>query len=89
VVDGRSGKPVHKYGFDQVLSAGAVAIARSTAYVGAGPEGSFGGDVVLIAINLGTGKYERWFPKVAPYSYVESMAVSGDRVFVAGSFCPS
>lgn len=89
VFDARTGKPVHKYGFGQVVSAGAIAIVGSTAYLGAGPEGSFGGDVVLIAINLRTGKYEPWFPKVAAYSYVESMAVSGERVFVAGSFCPS
>jgi len=88
VFDARTGKPVHKYGFGQVVSAGAVAISGSTAFLGAGPEGDFGGGTYLIAINLRTGKYEPWFPKVAPLSYVGSMAVSRDRVFAAGSFCP-
>jgi outer membrane protein assembly factor BamB len=88
VFDGNTGKAVHKYGFDQVLSAGAVAFAGSIAYLGTGPEGDFGGSTYLIAIDLRTGKYERWFPKVGYYVYATSMAVSGDRVLVAGSFCP-
>jgi outer membrane protein assembly factor BamB len=88
VFDGRSGKPVHKFGFDEVLSAGAVAFHGSTAYLGTGPEGDFGGSTYLIAIDLRTGKFEPWFPKVGYYASATSIAVSGDRVFVAGSFCP-
>jgi outer membrane protein assembly factor BamB len=87
VFDGRTGKPVRKYGFDQLLTAGAVGLAGSIAYVGTGPEGDFGGNSHLIAIDLRTGRYEPWFPKVGYYAYATSMAVSGDRVFVAGSFC--
>lgn len=89
VFDGRTGKPVHKFAFDEVLSAGAVAFAGSIAYLGTGPEGDFGGSTYLIAVDLRTGKFEpRWFPKVGYYASATSMAVSGDRVFVAGSFCP-
>ena len=87
VFDARTGTPIHKYAFDQVRWASAVAFAGSRAYLGSGPESSFGGDVRLIAIDLRTGKYERWFPKLWPYSYATSMAISGGRVFVAGSFC--
>ncbi len=86
--DGRTGKPVHKFGFDEVLSAGAVAFAGSAAYLETGPEGGFGGSSYLIAIDLRTGKFEPWFPKVGYYVSTTSIAVSGDRVFVAGSFCP-
>jgi outer membrane protein assembly factor BamB len=89
VFDGRTGRPVHKFAFDEVLSAGAVAFAGSTAYLGTGPEGGFGGSNYLIAIDLRTGKFDsRWFLKVGYYASATSMAVSGDRVFVAGSFCP-
>jgi outer membrane protein assembly factor BamB len=88
VFDSRTGRRVHKFGFDQVAAAGAVGLSGSTAYLGSGPEGSFGGQNYLIAIDLRTGKYERWFPKTAYYSSSSAIAVSRDRVLVAGSFCP-
>ena len=89
VFDGRTGKPVHKYGFGEVLSAGAVGFAGSTAYLGTGAEGDFGGQNYLIAIDMRTGRFEpRWFPKVGYYASATSIAVSGDRVFAGGSFCP-
>jgi outer membrane protein assembly factor BamB len=87
VFDSRTGKPVHKFGFDEVLTAGVAAIAGSTAYLGVGPEGDFGGQHYLIAIDLRTGKFAPWFPKAGYYVYATSMAVSGDQVFVVGSFC--
>jgi hypothetical protein len=88
VFEGRTGKAVHKYGFGEVSSAGAVAFAGSIAYLGTGPEGDFGGSHYLIAIDLRTGKFEPWFPKVGYYVTTTSIAVAGARVFVAGSFCP-
>ena len=88
VLDGHTGKAVHKFAFDQVRWASAVALAGSTAYLGSGTEFGFGGSSYLIAVDLRTGKFEPWFPKPAYYVAATSMAVSGDRVFVAGSFCP-
>ena len=88
VFDARTGKPVHKFGFGQVLSASAVAFAGSTAYLGAGVEADFGGRHFLIAIDLRTGRFKPWFPKSGYYSSATEIAVSGDRVLVAGSFCP-
>jgi outer membrane protein assembly factor BamB len=89
VFDGATGKPVHRFAFDEVLSAGAVGFRGSIAYLGTGPEGGFGGKFNLIAIDLRTGRFEsRWFPTAGYHTYAASMAVSGDRVFVAGSFCP-
>jgi outer membrane protein assembly factor BamB len=88
VFDSRTGKPVHKFAFDEIPAAGAVGLDGPTAYLGAGPEGDFGGHNFLIAIDLRTGKFKPWFPKAGYYGSVSSIAVSGDRVLVAGSFCP-
>ena len=87
VLDGRTGKVVHKFAFDEVRWASAGALAGSTDYLGSGTEFGFGGKSYLIAVDLRTGKFEPWFPKVGYYVGVTAMAVSGDRVFVAGSFC--
>jgi hypothetical protein len=87
VFDGRTGRPVHRFGFSQVLGAAAVAFAGSTAYLGSGPEGGFGGRFHLIAIDLRTGAYRPWFPTITPLESTSSIAVSGDRVFVGGSYC--
>ena len=88
VFDGRTGKPVHKFAFDEVPTAGAVGFSGSTAYLGTGAEADFGGHRYLIAIDLRTGKFKPWFPKAGYYVSTSSIAVSGDRVLVAGSFCP-
>jgi outer membrane protein assembly factor BamB len=88
VFDGRTGNRVHKFAFDEVTSAGAVGFSGSTAYLGAGAEGDFGGQHYLIAIDLRTGRFKPWFPKSGYYAGATEIAVSGDRVFVAGSFCP-
>jgi outer membrane protein assembly factor BamB len=88
VFNGRTGEPVRKFAFDEVRGAGAVAFSGSTAYLGTGPEGDFGNENFLIAIDLRTGKFKPWFPRTGYYVTAASMAVSGDRVFVAGAFCP-
>jgi hypothetical protein len=88
VFDTRTGEPVHKYALGEVLAAGAVAFAGSTAYLGTASEGHFGGNIHLIAIDLRTGKFKPWFPKAGYYAYATSIAVSADRVFAVGSFCP-
>jgi hypothetical protein len=90
VVDGRTGNPVHKYAFDEVLAAGAVDFDGPIAYLGTGAEGDFGGNTHLIAIDMRTGRYERWwFPKPGAIASSSSITVSGDNVFAAGTFCPA
>jgi hypothetical protein len=55
-----------------------------------GPGGWFGGKDYLIAIDLRTARFEKWFPRL-PYSYqgVTGIWLSGDRVLAAGPFCGS
>jgi hypothetical protein len=88
VFDARTGAPVRRFAFDEVLGAAAVGFAGPTAYLGAGSESDFGHNNYLIAIDLRTGRFDPWFPKSGYYVDVTEISVSGDRVLVAGSFCP-
>jgi hypothetical protein len=85
VFDSRTGRVVRGFAFDQIGSASAIAVNRSTAYLG----GWFGGKNSLIAIDLRTARYRNWFPKIRDYYVtVSGIAVSGGRVLAGGSFCP-
>ena len=86
VFDARTGRLVPGYAFDQVGAAQGIALKGSTAYLG----GWFGGKDYLIAIDLRTARFEKWFPKL-PYSDqgVTGIWLSGDRMLAAGPFCGS
>jgi hypothetical protein len=86
VFDAKTGRRVPVYAFDEVAAADAISVSSSIAYLG-GSIGAFGGNISLIAINLRTARFENWFPKAAYSQSVSTIAVSGERVFVGGSFC--
>jgi hypothetical protein len=79
VFDSRTSKPVRGYAFDEVHAAVAITVHGSTAFLG--------GDSNLIAIDLQTGRFKRWFPKIAEFENVGKIAISGSRAFVGGQFC--
>ena len=88
VFDARTGRPVHRFAFDEVLAATAAAFRGSIAYLGSDTPNPFGGDVGLIAVDLRSGRFEPWwFPKLGYYTSITSIAVSRDRVWVGGFFC--
>jgi hypothetical protein len=71
-----------------VGSAVAIAVRGSTAYVG-GNLRSGVGPHNLMAVNVRTGVDRLWFPNVARYVGVATIALSGDKAFVGGQFCSS
>jgi hypothetical protein len=87
VFDSRTSKPVRRYAFDEVHAAVAITVHGSTAFLGGDARTNFGGDFNLIAIDLRTARFKRWFPKLAEYENVGKIAISGGRAFVGGQFC--
>jgi hypothetical protein len=87
VFDSRTSKPVRGYAFDEVHSAVAIAVHGSTAFLGGESRSNFGGSFNLIAIDLHTKRFKRWFPKIAEFENVGKIAISGGRAFVGGQFC--
>ena len=87
VFDSRTSKPVRRYAFDEVHAAVAIAVHGSTAFLGGDSRTNFGGKFNLIAIDLHTGRFKRWFPKIAEFENVGKIAISGGRAFVGGQFC--
>jgi hypothetical protein len=65
----------------------AITVHGSTAFLGGDSRTTFGGTFNLIAIDLHTGRFKRWFPKIAEFENVAKIAISGDRAFVGGQFC--
>jgi outer membrane protein assembly factor BamB len=87
VFHSRTSRPVRGYAFDEVHAAVAITVHGSTAFLGGDSRTNFGGDFNLIAIDLHTAGFKRWFPKIAEYENVGTIAVSGSRAFVGGQFC--
>ena len=87
VFDSRTSKPAHGYAFDEVHAAVAITVHGSTAFLGGDSRTNFGGSFNLIAIDLHTKRFKRWFPKIAEFENVAKIAISGGRAFVGGQFC--
>jgi outer membrane protein assembly factor BamB len=71
-----------------VSGAGALALDRSTLFLGGDLRSSIGTHN-LRALDPLTGKPRRWAPNLARYASVGTLAPSGGKVFVGGSFCSS
>lgn len=86
VFDGATGKLVSRRA--PLDRASAIAVRGTTAYIGGDFRTTIGGDN-LLAVDLGTGKMRRWFPRLANEVSVGGLAPSGEKLFVGGSFCSS
>jgi outer membrane protein assembly factor BamB len=86
VFDARTGKARHGIGFSEVLDASVIGVQGSTAYLGMNSPGD-GGHLDLMAIDLRTGRFEPWWPQIAPFQTIKSIVISGVVAFVGGEFC--
>jgi hypothetical protein len=86
VFDARTGRARHGIAFSEVLHASVIGVHGTIVYLGMNSPGD-GGHLDMMAIDLRTGKFEPWWPQVAPIQTVKSIVISGDRAFVGGEFC--
>jgi outer membrane protein assembly factor BamB len=84
--DAATGKP--RPWSRRVAGAGALALGGSTLFLGGDLRSSIAAHN-LKAIDIGTGRPREWAPNLARYVSVGTLAVSGGKVFVGGSFCPT
>lgn len=76
VFHSRTSRPVRGYAFDEVHAAVVITVHGSTAFLGGDSRTNFGGGFNLIAIDLHAARFKRWFPKIAEYENVGTIAVS-------------
>lgn len=55
-------------------------------FIGGSWFGAAGGRVGLAAVNASTGEFLEWYANVGDFTYVRSLAVSGNTLYVGGSF---
>jgi outer membrane protein assembly factor BamB len=70
----------------RVSGAGALTVGGSTLFLGGDLRSRIGAHN-LEAIDIATGRPRAWAPKLARYVSVGTLAVSGGKIFVGGSFC--
>jgi outer membrane protein assembly factor BamB len=81
-----SGTGARSPGFAALAHAGAITVHGSTAYLGGNMRTSIGAHE-LLATDLRTGKPKPWFPNIARYVSVGTIALSAGKAFVGGQFC--